>query len=66
MAQSKNKLPLSKEAQALLDEILSEEKLGDIFDDTKPKSSMPKEDVTASADFVMTKVTRLVSIPTSI
>lgn len=55
MAQSKNKLPLSKEAQALLDEILSEEKLGDIFDDTKPKSSMPKEDVTASADFVMTK-----------
>jgi hypothetical protein len=55
MAQSKNKLPLSKEAQALLDEILSEEKSRSTSDDTKSKSSMLKEDTSVSADFVMTK-----------
>jgi len=55
MAQNKNKLPLSKEAQALLDEILSEEKSISASDDTKSKSSMPKEDASVSADFVMTK-----------
>jgi len=55
MAQNKNKLPLSKEAQALLDEILSEEKSPSTSDDTKSKSSMSKEDASVSADFVMTK-----------
>ena len=55
MVQTKNKLPLSKEAQALLDEILSEEKSRSTTDDTKSKSSMPKEDASVSADFVMTK-----------
>lgn len=55
MAQSKNKLPLSKEAQALLDEILSEEKSRSASDDTKSKSSVPKEDASVSAGFVMTK-----------
>jgi hypothetical protein len=55
MAQSKNKLPLSKEAKALLDEILSEEKSRSTSDDTKSKSSLPKEDASVSADFVMTK-----------
>lgn len=55
MAQIKNKLPLSKEAQALLDEILSEEKSKSSSDNTESKLTMPKEEVSVSTDFVMTK-----------
>jgi len=56
MAQIKNKLPLSKKAQSLLDDILQEEKLKEAARETKSISkTTTEEDASVSADFVTTK-----------
>ena len=55
MAQIKNKLPLSKKAQSLLDDILQEEELKEAARETESTLRASKEETSVSPDFVTTK-----------
>ena len=55
MAQIKNKLPLSKKAQSLLDDILQEEELKEAARETKSTLKASEEETSVSPDFVTTK-----------
>ena len=55
MAQIKNKLPLSKKAQSLLDDILQEEKSKEAARETKSTLKASEEETSVSPDFVTTK-----------